>query len=182
MGEVRLIYDYEVTGAAKANIDTGVDGPMAGPFPTTLNYLEVFLSGRTDEAALISEVLFWFNNDTTFTNYDRIFIASSVGGSPIQGQVTAGLTNAGVIAADTSAANVPGLCRLFMPNYNGSTFFKVCEFTSWTGDTVPALAGYQIGLESFLWENTAAITRLMAEPDIAGVKFKVGTRMTIWAR
>lgn len=155
---------------------------MAGSIRTDLTYLEIYLVGRTDEATFVSDVGVFFNNDTTAANYDRIAIASSTGGSPIQAQTLVGETSHGVIAGGSAAANVAGLMRIFSPNYSDTTFYKVVEFTAWSGDTVAGLTHYQIGLESVLWENTAAISRIMMTPNTAGKKFSIGTRLSVWGR
>lgn len=181
-GGTTLIYDYTVAGAAKASIDTALDGSLAGPLRTDLTYLEIYLVGRTDEANFVSDVSVFFNNDTAAGSYDRIAIASSSGGTPIQVQAIAGSTSAGVIAGGSAAASVAGLMRLFMPNYSDPTFFKVLEFTAWSGDTVLGLTHYQIGLESVLWESANKVDRIMMTPVNAGVKFAVGTRLSVWAR
>lgn len=181
-GGTILLYDYTVTGAAKASIDTLLDGAFAGLFRTDLTYLEVYMTGRTDEAIFVSDVDIFFNNDTASTNYVRDFIASSVGGSPIQGQVTAGSTFTGVLAGNSAAASVPGLMRLFIPTYSSTAFYKICEFTAWTVDTAAGLTHYQIGLEAALWTNTAAITRIKIQPNVAGKKLIAGSRLSVWAR
>jgi hypothetical protein len=186
VGEVRLVYDFTVTGAAKATIDTSTDGTLAGAFPTDLNYLEVFLTGRTDKPGIApfvvpDNVLFTFNGDTG-ANYNRVFLASSVGGAVAQGQAVSANNIAGVLASSSAAASFSGLCRLFLPNYNGTTFFKIAEFTAWALDSTAATSHYQIGLESAEWANTAAVSSLQTTPEQAGGKFVIGTRLTIWGR
>lgn len=181
-GGTILLYDFSVTGAAKTSIDSGIDGTMAGAFRTDLTYLEVYITGRTDEAVFVSDVDIFFNNDTASTNYVRDFVASAIAGNPIQGQVTAGSTFTGVLAGNSAAASVPGLMRLFIPTYSSTVFFKICEFTAWSVDTVAGLTHYQIGLEAALWTNTAAITRIQVQPHTAGKKLMVGSRLSVWAR
>jgi len=186
VGEVRLIYDYTITGADKASINTAVDGAYAGSFPTDLNYLEVFLTGRTDHNpgapfVVPDNVDFQFNGDTG-ANYNRVFVASSVGGTPNQGQTVSATFFTGVLAGSPAAANFSGLCRLFIPNYNGSTFYKICEFTAWALDNVSATSHYQIGLEAATWASTSAVQSIQTFPEAVGAKYKVGTRLTIWGR
>lgn len=186
VGQVRLVYDFTVTGAAKASINSASDGAFAGAFPTDLNYLEVFLTGRTDHApgapfVVPDGVSFTFNSDAG-ANYTRVAIASSVGGTPGQVQAVGQSSIDGVLAGSTAAANYSGLCRMFIPNYNGTTFFKITEFTAWAADNTAAPSHYQIGLEAAIWASATGLSSVQAFPTVGGAKFIIGTRMTIWAR
>lgn len=181
-GGTILLFDYTVGVASQAAIDTAIDGPLAGVLRTDLTYLEIYLTGRTDEAINRSNIGWWFNNDLTATDYDRIAISSSSGGSPLQVQVLAGQTTSGTIAGALLAAGVPGMNRCFMPDYSSSVFWKLCEFTSWVTDNTAGLLKYEIGLNAILRESTDPITRIMVTPDTAGAKFVTGTRLSVWAR
>lgn len=181
-GGTTLLFDYIVPSTPQASIDTFVDGSYAGTMRTDLTYLEVYLTGRTDETIARSNVGWFFNNDTTLTNYDRIAISSAVAGSPIQVQVLSGQTTSGTIAGASSNTSVPGMNRIFIPDYSSTTFFKLCEFTSWIDNNTAGTTNYEIGLDAFMWENTAAINRIMVTPDTAGKKFVQGTRLSIWGR
>jgi len=186
VGQVRLIYDFTVTGSDKASIDTRSDGTFAGAFPTDLNYLEIYLTGRTDHNpgapfVVPDDVDFQLNGDTG-ANYSRVAVGSSVTGSPVQVQGVSANFFAGVLAGSPAVANFAGLCRMFIPNYNGTTFFKIAEFTAWALDNIAATSHYQIGLEAAVWASTNAVSSVQAFPETGGAKFKVGTRLTIWAR
>ncbi len=179
------LYDYTVAGSDKASIDTQVDdgGNGAVALPTGYAVLEIYITGRTDEAAArLSQIALTFNNDTG-NNYDRSFVATSQASTTPIGDESVGQANLViVISGSLSAANVGGLCRITIPNYAGTTFYKNAESTQGMVDTAAANANRQALVHLFQYRSTAAITRLKITPLTAGKLLKVGTRMLIYAR
>lgn len=183
-GGTVLVYDYTVTGASKASIDTNVDGPYAGLFRTDLTALEGWFTSRTDEAVLLSQVDLTLNNDAG-ANYDRAFVATSIASN-------AAVTDSGgqtglsfqpfVVPGSSMAANVSSYMRFTVPNYANTVFYKAIEATFGCVDTVAGLTHRQDLVEIFQYRSTAAVTRVAVTPDTAGKKFLVGTRLTIWGR
>lgn len=178
-GPVTLQYDFTVTGAAKASIDTNVDGASAGLFPTTGKLMAVYFMGRTDEAAFVSGVNIIANNDTG-ANYNRAGIATSGGGSPAQ-FANAGQNNwNSVIGAPgaSSGLNVAAASYMTFPAYADTTLQKAG--TVYSGHAQNATAGqYQAIICSLLWTSTSAITRLKFTVN-SGANFVVGSRVTIY--
>jgi len=181
-GSTELIYRYTVTGADKSSIDTGVDTPDAGSNDwTNGDLLEVWLMGRTDETAFSSSVNMTVNNDTA-ANYDRSFIATSSGGSPIQGtSIGASAWTLGLTAA-SATANSPGIVRFTMPGFSGTTFWKIAE--AYTGNASDATNGhFQSAPETLVYRSTgAAVARVAITPATAGKKLKIGTEFLIYKR
>ncbi len=187
-GGTILLYDYTVEGSPQGSIDTFIDGPYAGLLRTDLTYLEVYLTGRSSEAGrATADNNIFFNNDVLTGNYTRGYLSSTVSGHPAQAQVASGITFGGVTTGADAEAFVPGMMRLFIPNYASEYFFKICEFTNWAIDDFLSLTHYQVTLTGALWQNTDPITRIMMRPVITGTTtpgpdWEVGTRLSIWAR
>jgi len=179
------LYDYTVTGADKASIDTNVDdgGNGAALLPTTYAMLEIFISSRTDETAILSGLDIRFNNDSA-ANYWRGFIVTTSTGTTPLGSMSGSAETAilGVTAGASSAANIPGVLRMTIPNYGGTIFDKVAEWSVGAVDSTSGNTHRQVGTEMAIWLSTAAINRISIFPDTAGKKLKVGTRLLIYAR
>ncbi len=180
-GGTTLLFTYTVSGSAKASIDTNVDGTYAGLFATTFNILEVWIFGRTDEAVFASSVNLTLNNDTG-VNYDRAFVTTASGGSPVQG-TSIGQTSFGIgLPGSSATANSPGLVRITFPGYADTTFWKIAEATQ--GNASDATAGhYSAAAQAFTYRSTGtAITRLKIIPATAAKNFIIGTRVLVYGR
>ena len=183
-GVTSKIYDYTVTGSAKASIDTNVDGASAGLFSTSGTVLEIWFFGRTDEAVLLSSVNITFNNDTG-ANYDRAFVATSTSGStPISdgGTATASTSYQPVVAGTSMGAGVAGMVRITIPGYADTTFNKVMETFAGTVDTTAGLTHRQQAANTLGYRSTSAITRVKVAPATAGKNLAVGTRLVVYKR
>lgn len=180
LGGLELVYRYTVTGSDKASIDTGSDTPDAGSNDwTNGDLLEIFLTGRTDEAVVSSVVALTLNNDTG-SNYDRESFSFAGTGSLASSNALAG-TSFGLSLPGTSvAANFQGLCMLRAPNYAGTTFYKVLDGWQAKNDTTAANNTFQNAM--FTYRSTSAVTRLKVIPATAAKKFKVGTQLLIYKR
>ncbi len=178
-GQSKLLYDYIVTTATKASIDTNVDGPMAGLFATEFSLLEIWLSGRTDEAVNVSPVDVTLNNDSG-SHYDRSLLNTTGGGSP--GQVGTNDVKFGLSFPGSSAtANAAGLIHLTFPGYADTSLWKVG--TILYGNAQDTTAGHYQAVTGIVgFESTAAITRIKAVPDTAAKNFVTGTRLLVYAR
>jgi hypothetical protein len=154
-------------------IDTGAGGIAAG-----YGVLDVFIYGRTDESAIGTECYVRLNGDSG-ANYDWERI-SAVGGA-ITGQNLA--ADAGwdaFVSAANTPANFFGIIHLVIPAYDGAVGFKAGR---WSDGFADSGGNGRIALKSGTWRNTAAISRLSVQPAFSGtVKFKAGSRMTIYGR
>lgn len=162
-------------GADTATIDTGANGIASG-----YSGLLILLNGRTDEAGVrLSVINFTFNNDTG-ANYDRGFLLTSSVSTTPTGDMSAGATSLQLTTAGAAmAANVSGALQIFVPNYDGTTFYKSAVVNFGEVDTTAANANRAAGMEVLQYRSTSAISRLAVTPNNAGSKFKAGTRLTI---
>lgn len=179
VGATSLVYRYTVAGADKASIDTGVDTPDAGSNDwTSGDLLEVWFYGRTDEAATIVIAAMTFNNDTSAI-YERVYITMT--NATVAGANE--LTNSAVrlnCAGASAAASVFSMSRITIPNYTGTTGFKVLDFTDGIPDT--SAASTRVIYGSGGYRSASAITRLAITPETALKKFKVGSQLLIYKR
>ncbi len=178
-----LLYDYTVSGSDKDGIDTGVDTPQAGiagtsAFSTAYRVLEIWVYARSDRAAVFDSVNLTFNNDASGV-YDRINVRDTdttiIGDNVIS-------ANAFVFncAGGNNLASVFGNFRLTIPNYSGTVGFKTADFIQGVNDTTTTSNRTVVG--SLGYRSTSAITRVAIDILTGGAKFKVGTRILIFAR
>lgn len=178
IGANELIYKYTVAGVDKASIDTGADTADAGTNDwTNGDVLEVWFLGRTDEATALANPVVSLNNDVTAI-YDRDLDGANNATQQAASSNAAAGWNFYVHGA-TGSASYPGTWRMTIPNFTGTTFWKVGEVTSISPD---ATAGNQeVSTWGIGYRSTAAVTRL----KIAGVgaaKLKVGSQLLIYKR
>lgn len=175
-GQSKLLYDYTVTAATKASIDTNVDGPGAGLLSDDFALLEVWFVGRSDKSANTDNVNFTFNNDTG-ANYDTTYLdmsGTAVSGGAVNATTSMSLT----IPAASLAANQPGIARLSVPNYAGTTFHKIVE--SLSGTSPQSSTGREIDFVVEVWRSTAAINRIKAASPANN--FVAGSRLLVYGR
>lgn len=182
VGNSVLLYDYTVAGADKASIDTGVDTPNAGiagtsAFPLTYGVLEVWILAQTDQVTAAGDFTMILNNDTSGI-YD---LQNDYGNNTATGAgVTVGDTKWALVAHGTggSSANA-AVISMCCPGYAGTTFNKVFDATLARPD------GTAANMYSLNWALGYRSTSAVARIKIAGVgagKFKIGTRLLIYAR
>lgn len=179
-GTVKL-YDFTVTGAAQAAIDTFVDNGGHGTsalLPTTFAVLEFYYYVRTDDASSIPSNFLRFNNDSG-GNYDKEAlrdINASVSSGP--GLAATGFT---VYSAGAGAdANVFGSGWFVFPNYGNTANHKTGNANIGTMDSVGAHSLTEIS--TMHWRSTAAISRIAITPQTAGKKLQVGSRLIVYGR
>lgn len=175
-GPVKL-YDFTITGADQASIDTNVDGVYAGTLSGAYDVLEVWVIARTDDAAAQTTFSMILNNDSG-ANYDtqafNAHNATLVGGT--------GLAATGWVFnthGSGGTAGYPGLVRMTIPGYAGTNFNKIAEVSAGEPDGTAANNLYEADLMG--WRSTTAIDRLKV--FAAGTaKLKVGSRLMVFAR
>ena len=178
------LYDYTVSGSDKASIDTQVDdgGNGAAALPTTYSLLEIFLIARTDEAVQLSVVDFVFNNDTGSV-YDRAVLVSTTADTSLSMSFAVSAANLQVVQPGSSpGASIPGSVHIVIPNYGGTTFHKAGQIAGGSLDSTSGNANRQWRTGGFTYRSTSAISRVKCLPDTSGKKFKIGTRLLIYAR
>jgi hypothetical protein len=170
---IAKLFDQLLT-ADTASFDTGLDGVL---LPGGYSALEVLIYSRTDEAVTNSQINLIFNNDSGSTNYDLIRVQNS--NTTVTGAVSNARANLFFIVAGASCtANVFSVSRIVIPNYAGTTGFKVAEFTSYIPDETAANMFIQIF--GGQWRSTAAINRLGLTTNTGAKNFKAGSRVTVY--
>lgn len=181
VGGTSLIYRFTVSGSVKASIDTGVDVAQAGSSDwSNGDLLEVYLYARTDEATTGSDVNLTFNNDTA-AHYSRQRIQDVGNGTSFTGAAGVGLSNVPFTMTGASAtASYFGTLRLTCPDFGGTVGFKEGDYTVSNMDSV--VGNTRVGIGSFNFQSTAAITRLKVIPNTGAVNFAIGTQLLIYKR
>ena len=179
LGSSSLIYRLTVAGSAKASIDTNVDTPDAG----TNNWaggdlLEIYLSGRTDEATTYSAIALTFNNDGG-ANYEYEIIRANA--STPTAVNNSGLTNLTLnsFIGSSPTAGRSSLYYIVVPNFAGTTFNKIANIV---GGTTIGTVNNQAEEQTGGWVNSAAITRLKVTPVTAAKNFIIGSQLLIYKR
>jgi hypothetical protein len=161
-----MLYDSTL-GASAASFDVS-------SLPSGYKHLRIVLSGRSDRAAADDGVLIRFNNDSG-ANYDRTTTFSSAGASPTSAHATSQTELwFGDVAGASAAAGAIGMVVCDIPDYGGTTFWKMMKFLAGTGGTT---FFNEMGMGS--WKSTSAINRVTIFPT-TGPNFVAGTRLTIY--
>jgi hypothetical protein len=175
LGSVKL-FDQTLTADA-ASIDTGANG-----IPANCDLLEVFFTGRTDEALLLSVVDVRFNNDSG-ANYDTAGFSSATGSTTVSEFFNvAGTSFQPVFPGASAGANVAGLLRMVIHAYADPTFFKTVEWSNHAVDTSVGNTHRNTEIAETNYRSSPPINQITITPDTAGKKFKAGSRLTIYGR
>jgi hypothetical protein len=178
IGSNELVYRYKVTGSDKTSIDTGVDTADAGSNDwTNGDLLEIWISARTDDAGATSTLSLTVNNDGG-ANYDNQTVTGTNTTASASNSVAQ--TNwAAICHGSGGTANYAGAIRISIPNFSGTTFFKVAEMNTLRLD---GTAGNNTAQSrGGGWRSTSAITRF-AVSAAGGQKLKVGSEILIYKR
>lgn len=157
-------------GASASSIDTGANGIASGHA-----HLVVFAVLQTDEAVTRSVCTWTFNNDSG-ANYDRQFLSAS--STAVAGGAQIAQTGMGVFAHGAAGtAQYPGLHQWFIPQYTGTSFFKLALMYAMVADATAAQN--QAELDTFGYRSTSAISR-MAVAAPAGKNLVAGSTVEIY--
>jgi hypothetical protein len=174
-----LQYDYTAP-AAQASIDTTVDGPLAGLFPTTGRALLILFAFRVDSATFVDTVSVTVNNDASAV-YNRAFVGTSAAGPT---QVASAGANAWLIGGPGASAVAGSFAegRFEMLGYAATTTGRWKTFVELVGNANNTTAGqYQVGLQVLQYQTTnTAIRRMTVTPTTGGVKLLAGSQLTAW--
>jgi hypothetical protein len=126
-GAVTLLYEYTLP-SGQQNIDTDVDGPMAGLLSQAFSVLEIWAYVRTDENVHGSLLEMQFNNDTA-ARYDQLWtqLSPTPGTNPLYNN-NANFVDFN-IPGSLAPANRFGMLYATIPNYAGSIGQKVGKFS-----------------------------------------------------
>lgn len=148
--------------------------------PTTYAALMVIFQGRSDTAALNTQVDMRFNNDSAAANYawneNRLDGVTVAAADDVPG--TAGFVRVGKITGATATANYFGTSTIWIPNYaTGSAAFREFSAKSSGRSSNAANAGwlYEYG---GMWLATTAISRLTLLPEAGN--WITGSRCSIY--
>lgn len=157
-------------GVAATSIDTGANGVSA-----THGNLIIYLYLRSDRAANTADNYKVQLNADTGANYDTQQLAgNNVTASASPSNATTSWI--GTCPAATAAANVFGMGRIDVFNYDNTSSFKAAILVDSNAQTTTASTSEMFACQ---WRNTAAITRIAVAP-VAGTNFLAGSRMTIY--
>lgn len=168
-----VLFDQTVTGSTTTTIDTGT------VITAGKRLVRAFLTSRTDQAALTTDLQFTVNGDTA-AHYDRVFM----------GGANANFYQADVDTGNTSwLIDCPGntdpdplstsLITLDLHAYDTTSFWKTVFATESRCSTVAGDNG--IISEGWRWRSTAAINRITVYTGSASVHFIAGSRLTVLA-
>lgn len=137
--------------------------------PSTYRALEVILEGRTNKAAVNSEVWLYLNGDTTPGNYRY----QRVGGLSSGVYADSGsLPIVGWVNGATAPAGESGTLRVRIPNYARTTWHKTATSESWTPN-VPYLTHF-----GYRWANAASVISLTLLAS--GAEFQPGSILQVY--
>lgn len=143
--------------------------------PATYRHLRLVVIGRGDTAALATNLLLRYNNDSA-ANYD--WVLSSYQGASGSGSTQAAAQTAarvGTLLAASATAGDPTLADVFIPAYAGTTFRKVSSTVQNLGNGTNTMGADQLSAK---WNSTAAINRITLLP--AAGNFAAGTTVTLY--
>lgn len=170
-GGYTTLFDTTLT-VDTGTIDTGAGGIAAG-----YNALIMLLTGRTDEAVVLSNLSFTLNNDSA-ARYGFVWTGTT-NVTPITGNNTAQTSWTAQVLGASAAANYAGSIRMEIHNYAGTTFYKTANLASANPDQSAAANMSMLNFGGS-YQSTAAISRLAVTPVTGGAKLKAGTRLTIY--
>jgi hypothetical protein len=174
---VQLLYNY-TCAAAKASIDTNVDGPLANLFTQSFNVLEVWMLLRTDEATTLSRCDVWLNNDSG-NNYDDAYIGNNANATQAGTNIALPGLNPQVPGSSSDAAKF-SVVRFSIPFYSQTTAHKTIEGTEAHVET--ANSRIWVVTWGLTWRNTAAVNRISVQPHTAGKNLVTGSSLLVYAK
>lgn len=164
---VWTIISDDTKGGASASFDFTA-------IAASYKHLAILISGRVASAA-VDNVDMVFNNDTA-GNYDwqRLNATAVV---PASSTAVAAAAGRAITMPGTNAvANVPGGGVIFIPNYAGTTMFKLAIAV---GGWEDAAAATSLEITYSTWLSAAAITRVTLLPNGA-VNWVAASRATLY--
>ena len=173
-GSAGLVKLFEQTLVANAaSIDTG-----AGGIPAGHGDLVVFITARTNRAAVLDSTLLLVNNDTAADYDNELLTASGSGLTAVATNAINSLTNTniGTVPGNNATAGIVGMLHVVIPAYDKTTFNKAAFITNANPlDT----SGAQADIFAAQWRSTAAVSRLSVAPGI-GTLLLAGSRMVVY--
>lgn len=150
---------------------------LGGVLPTGYAHLEIVLQARGDTAAATANMYLRFNNDSA-GNYDWQRDYGTASSATAAEGFAAAQIDMGFFPAASATASTAGDCRIWVPNYNGTTFHKNAT-SSWGSTGGTGTGTLFSGNNSGKWRSTSAITRIQILPSAGN--FAAGTRITVYA-
>jgi hypothetical protein len=177
-----LLYDYEVAGTDQATIDTFVDnggGGVGALLSTAYHVLELWFYARSDRSAAGLSVMEISVNNDSGANYDNDFVLgihTTLSGSSTQADTK---WQTGRLAPARLATGTFSVFEATFPNYAGTVGHKIGRMNCMVPAQVTTDAAANI--LALGYRSTSALTRFKFACT-ASEKFKVGTRLMIFAR
>ena len=133
----------------------GVSSVTFSSIPSTYTDLKFYISARTNSGAARTDIRWYFNSDTSGSNYSYIRIFGYESGV-LSGSASGTYVDAGTaIDGDGATSNTFSNFELCVPNYAGSTAKSANG--DWTAENNSS-GSFILGFNAYLWNQTAAIT------------------------
>ena len=138
--------------------------------PADYRLLRVWWSARTDDAVAAQTITMTFNGDTAAHYGDQRAEAHIAALSGVQTATASGIF-VGTALGGASTARAPGVGRVEIPNYSGSTFFKAV-----TGHNFEDRGGTALRIRPLggIWRSSAPIRRVTLRA-VGGALLSVGS-------
>lgn len=144
------------------------------------NDLMLVLTARSSAAVLFDSAFFRFNNDSGSNYYFQVLRGNSTTASAIEGRGSSGVDRASV-PGSSAPANSFGVVRITIHDYASSSILKAGTYESFAYVDSGA-AGMRHETAGFLWNSTAAITRVQIVNGNAFGNFATGSELRIYGR
>lgn len=149
----------QVLSGSQASFDTNTI--LGGNIPQTYNHLRVVIIGRDTTAGTgLARNLTTFNNDSG-ANYDYTILTGTNGTPGGTNAAGANSMQVGIVTNGGATALRAGTCIMDIPCYTLTTFHKQVDAR---GSGMLA-ANALVSVDSGVWKNTAAITRIATTPN-----------------
>lgn len=148
------IASYTVTGSTTANI-------ILSSIPQTYSDLKLVLSLRNNVAVTSSNVLLYFNNDTTGSNYSNLF--GQANGSSVGTGIVAAMIND--VPGTSITSGYFGNTEVYIFDYANTSFYK--HFQSRSSNDYNNTTSYMMNTVN-RWQSSAAINSIRLENRTSG--------------
>lgn len=150
-----------------AHTEVGSGGAVTFDFssiPSTYSDLKLVVSSRIGGANKTNYIAVQFNGITTTTYSEtEVYAASNSPASASRSDVTSFIFARTITSANT--ADTFGSFEMYVPNYANTSYNKqvILDYTSEANSSTTD--DFRLGLAAQLWRNTAAINRIVLDPN-----------------
>jgi hypothetical protein len=150
--------------------------------PSTYKHLVLYVIGRTDSGSTAATLRININSDSTsaytrsnssYNNSGAYQVSGKGDGASLQawGQID------DAVAGSVDPTSHIGATRIFIPNYAGTSVYKVIK-SHWSGQSI-ATGAYLFSEGLITWRNTSAISSILIQPNPSTL-FNSGTIVSLY--